>query len=386
MKFGAFYLHQVPRPWDHESEHRYFKDALSQVELLDRVGFDYFWVAEHHFLEEYSHSSAPEIFLAACTQRTQRIRLGHGIVQMPPLINHPARVAERIATLDLISDGRIEFGTGEGACSSELEGFHVPMDEKRAMWLEGVEAVSRMLVEVPFQGYHGKYLNLPIRNVVPKPYQRPHPPLWLACSRHETILNAARLGLGALCFAFVSPEEAAGWARDYYQTLENECEPIAQAINPNIAVMYPFFCDRDAARARQIADENQGFFPYGLAHYWTSTGHEPGKTDLWDEYRNHPREVNLPLGKTACIGTPEQVRDLLRSFEGSGLDQIIFMSQTGKVSHQALCSSYELFAREVMPEFAERERKRAAEKQATVARLTEKLSKRPRRTASATAA
>ncbi len=383
MKFGIFYEHQLPRPWHEGDEHRIYQQALDQVELADRVGIDHAWEVEHHFLEEYSHSSAPEIFLAACTQRTRQIRLGQGIVQMPPLINHPARVAERIATLDLISDGRIEFGTGEGACFSELEGFHVPMDEKRAMWREGLEAVTRLLVEVPFRGYRGKYLDLPVRNLVPKPYQRPHPPLWLACTRQETILTAARLGMGALCFAFGTPEEAAGWARDYYRAFEEECEPIAAAINPNIAVMYPFFCDRDEARARELAGMHQGFFPYGLAHYWTATDHEAGKTDLWDEYRNHPREVNLPLGKTAFIGTPGQVRDLLRSFEGTGLDQLIFMAQGGKIPHDALCGSYELFAREVMPEFAERERKRAVEKQATVARLTEKISKRPRRTSTA---
>src|SRR5579871_6615387 len=382
MKFGAFYLHQVPRPWDLETEHRYFKDTLTQAELLDRVGFDYFWIAEYHFLEEYSHSSAPEIFLAACTQRTSRIRLGHGIVQMPPLINHPARVAERIATLDLVSDGRIEFGTGEGACISELQGFNVAMDEKRAMWREGLEAVTRLLVEVPFTGYRGKYLDIPVRNLVPKPYQRPHPPLWLACTRTETILTAARLGMGALCFAFGTPEEAAGWARDYYRTFEEECEPVTAAINPNIAVMYPFFCDRDEDRARALAEEHQGFFPYGLAHYWTATEHEPGKTDLWDEYRNHPREVNLPLGKTACIGTPAQLREMLRGFEHTGIDQLIFMAQGGKMPHAALCESYELFAREVMPEFAESERQRAAAKQATLARLAEKIAKRPRRTSS----
>lgn len=184
----------------------------------------------------------------------------------------------------------------------------------------------------------------------------------------------------------MSPEEAAGWARDYYRTLEEECEPVAAAINPNIAVLYPFFCDRDEAHARQIATENQGFFPYGLAHYWTLSDHEPGKTDLWDEYRNNPKEVNLPLGKTDCIGTPDQLRELLRGFEGTGLDQIIFMCQGGKMPHQAMCGAYELFAREVMPEFAERERKRAAEKAATVARLTEKLSNRPRRVRASTAA
>lgn len=126
MQFGIFYEHQIPRPWAEGEEHKLFKDALEQVEVADRVGIEYVWEVEHHFLEEYSHSSAPEVFLAACSQRSKNIRLGHGIVLMPPNYNHPARVAERIATLDLISDGRVDWGTGESASRTELEGFNIP--------------------------------------------------------------------------------------------------------------------------------------------------------------------------------------------------------------------------------------------------------------------
>src|SRR6266487_317295 len=134
MRFGIFYEHQLPRPWGEGDEHRLLSDALEQVELADRVGIDYVWEVEHHFLEEYSHSSAPEVFLAAASQRTQRIRLGHGIVQTPPPFNHPARVAERVAMLDLVSHGRVEFGTGESSSQSEMGGFGVDRDEKRAQW------------------------------------------------------------------------------------------------------------------------------------------------------------------------------------------------------------------------------------------------------------
>ena len=126
MNFGIFYEHQIPRPWDAAAEHRIYREALEQVELADRIGIDYAWEVEHHFLEEYSHSSAPEVFLAACSRRThQRIRLGHGIVLMPPEYDHPARVAERIAALDLVSDGRVEFGTGKSASILELGGYRV---------------------------------------------------------------------------------------------------------------------------------------------------------------------------------------------------------------------------------------------------------------------
>src|SRR5207249_7879354 len=132
MKFGIFYEHQLPRPWTEGRELQLFQDALDQVELADRLGIDFAWEVEHHFLEEYSHSSAPEVFLAAASQRSKQIRLGHGIVLMPPGYNHPARIAERIATLDLVSKGRVEFGTGESASRAELEGFGITPEIGRA--------------------------------------------------------------------------------------------------------------------------------------------------------------------------------------------------------------------------------------------------------------
>src|SRR5262245_60064319 len=134
MRFGMFYEHQLPRPWDSDAEHRLFQDALEQVELADKVGLPYVWAVEHHFLEEYSHSSAPEVFLAAASQRSKNIRLGHGILQASPLYNHPARSAERVATLDLVSGGRVEFGSGESATTSELGGFNIPLMEKQDQW------------------------------------------------------------------------------------------------------------------------------------------------------------------------------------------------------------------------------------------------------------
>src|SRR5215510_14058587 len=175
MEFGVFYEHQLPRPWDDDGERRLIHEALEQVELADRLGIEYAWEVEHHFLEEYSHSSAPEVFLAAASQRTKHIRLGHGIVLMPVGFNHPARVAERIATLDLLSDGRVEFGTGESSSEMELGGFGIPRESKRAQWAEALDAVTRMFVETPFAGYDGEYLRMPSRNVVPKPHQAPHP-------------------------------------------------------------------------------------------------------------------------------------------------------------------------------------------------------------------
>ena len=382
MKIGGFYEHQLPRPWTRDSEHQLLKNALEQVELADRSGYDYVWATEHHFLEEYAHSSAPEIFLAACAARTKNVRVGHGIVQMPPYINQPARVAERIATLDLISDGRCDFGTGEGACEVELGGFSVPQEEKRALWLEGLQTAVRMLVEEPFTGFEGKYIKAPSRNVVPKPLQQPHPPLWLACSRRETILLAAKLGIGALTFAFVSPDESRQWVRDYYSTLETECEPVGYAINPQIAMACPFLCDRNEQLVRDMTHEHHGFFMYGLGHYAFFGHHEPGKTNLWESYKNQPVKVKIddPLASASnvqnCVGTPEQIRATLRGFEESGVDQVLFLSQAGKIPHELLMSSIDLFGREVLPAIKERDHQRAREKAALVERLGEKAMKR----------
>jgi alkanesulfonate monooxygenase SsuD/methylene tetrahydromethanopterin reductase-like flavin-dependent oxidoreductase (luciferase family) len=161
MKFGLFYEHQLPRPWDEESEFRLYQEALEQVELADKIGIDYVWEVEHHFLEEYSHSPAPEVFLAACSQRTERIRLGHGIALMPPRYNHPARVAERIAVLDLVSRGRVDWGTGESASALEMEGFGVDPNEKSDMWREATEQAANMLVMRPYPGYSGRYFEMP---------------------------------------------------------------------------------------------------------------------------------------------------------------------------------------------------------------------------------
>ncbi len=158
MRFGVFYELQLPRPWQPGDEQRLFHEALDQVVLADRLGFDYAWEVEHHFLDEYSHSSAPEVFLAAAAARTKKIRVGHGIRQVIPNYNHPARTAEGIATLDIIANGRVDFGIGEGATRLELGGFKIPAREKRAMCLEAAEQVANMMVLEPYPGFEGQYL------------------------------------------------------------------------------------------------------------------------------------------------------------------------------------------------------------------------------------
>jgi alkanesulfonate monooxygenase SsuD/methylene tetrahydromethanopterin reductase-like flavin-dependent oxidoreductase (luciferase family) len=385
VRFGIFYEHQNPRPWEGQrSEHSLLKDALAQVELADRLGFDYVWEVEHHFLEEYSHSSAPEVFLAAAAARTERIRLGHGIVQIPPAVNHPARVAERVATLDLVADGRVDFGTGESSSAAELGGFLVDRTRKRDMWEDAMQAIARMFVEEPFAGWDSEFWSMPPRNVVPKPLQKPHPPLWVACSRRETIQFAARNGIGALSFSFVEPEDAGHWVEEYYALLESdECVPVGFDVNPNVAVVLPMMLHDDEATAIDRGIDGAHFFGYSLAHFYGMGTHVPGQTVVWDEFlanrdeRGFARSIVTPdaaplavkimqhgLGSLrGAIGTPEQVLDLCRRYEAVGVDQVIFVLQAGPNRHEHICESLELFARRVLPEFArdreQRERAKA---------------------------
>jgi alkanesulfonate monooxygenase SsuD/methylene tetrahydromethanopterin reductase-like flavin-dependent oxidoreductase (luciferase family) len=384
VRFGIFYEHQNPRPWEGErSEHQLLKDALEQVEIADRVGIDYVWEVEHHFLEEYSHSSAPEVFLAVASQRTKRIRLGHGIVQLPQAVNHPARVAERIATLDLISDGRVDFGTGESSSAAELGGFMIERQRKREMWEDGIEAISRMFVEEPFAGWDSEFLQMPPRNVIPKPLQKPHPPLWVACSRRETIHLAARHGIGALTFSFVEPEDAGKWVREYYELIASEeCVPAGFAVNPVVTIVLPMMCHRDEATAIERGIDGAHFFGYSLAYYYGFGRHHPGRDVVWDEFerdrgeRGFAREIvtpdAAPLGVQimeqgvgslrGAIGTPQQITELVRRYEAAGVDQVVFVQQAGRNRHEHICESLELFGAEVLPAFADEAEAREREK------------------------
>jgi alkanesulfonate monooxygenase SsuD/methylene tetrahydromethanopterin reductase-like flavin-dependent oxidoreductase (luciferase family) len=378
VKFGVFYEHQVPKPWIGGDERRVFEEALEQAEFLDGVGIHSFWLVEHHFLEEYSHSSAPEIFLAALSQRTKRLRLGHGIMHTPPSINHPARQAERIATLDVVSGGRVEFGTGEGSSAAELDAFGVDPDQKRGAWEEGVRVALRCMTETPFTGFAGEHVSMPPRNVVPKPLQQPHPPVWVACTRRDTIHLAAQHGIGALSFAFFDPEEAKAWVEDYYTTLATEGVAIGDAVNANLACVTGFMCHPDPEEAVRRGAEGSNFLGYSLGHYYVFGRHKPGATDLWADFRERRAEAGFDpeavalaaanqdrlgakvveagtTGLRGALGSPAQVREYFKRYEDCGVDMLILSSAAGRNRHEHIMESYELVAREVLPEFLERD-------------------------------
>jgi alkanesulfonate monooxygenase SsuD/methylene tetrahydromethanopterin reductase-like flavin-dependent oxidoreductase (luciferase family) len=402
MKFDILYHVAVPKPWDDESEHKKIKEAIAQIELADRLGFHTAWAVEHHFLEENSMSSAPEVWLAAAAGRTKNIRIGHGILALPPQFNHPFRSAERIAMLDLISDGRLELGVGESSSDLELKGFGVSRDEKKAIATEALDAVVRMMTEVPFAGYHGKYIDLPQRNVVPKPYQKPHPPLWLACTNRHTIAVAGQRGMGALTFAFADATEAKQHVAEYYAALE-EAVPSGLSVNARVAQTAGLMCCEDEDEALEKGLEGLNFFSYTMGHFYFSGKHRPGRMNLWEEYEGERAKVGVtdkidPVEKDAAsaedninagtanitdslrgaVGTPAQLRELFRGFEDAGIDEMILFPQHGNTKHEDICASMELLAREVMPEFLERDAKRCADKAQRLAPVIERaMARRP---------
>jgi alkanesulfonate monooxygenase SsuD/methylene tetrahydromethanopterin reductase-like flavin-dependent oxidoreductase (luciferase family) len=356
MKFGIFYELQLPRPWAPGDEHRLYQNALDQVELADRLGYDHAWQVEHHFLEEYSHSPSPESFLAAASQRTKNIRLGHGIFQVTT--NHPTRVAERVATLDLLSNGRCEFGMGESASITELEPFGVTMENKREIFEEAVRAIMPMFKDGPSE-HAGKTWNIPLRMVVPKPLQKPHPPLWVACSQLQTLTKAGEWGMGALGFQFVSADAAHAWVHAYYNAFVKRQKKLADyKTNPNIALVSFFMCAKTDEEARARADGDT-FFQFALRFYGQSADRRrpaAGTVNMWEEYEKWKKanpEQHAASLRGGLIGSPDTIRRKLKKFQESNIDQVVLLNQAGKNRHEDICESLELFAKEVMPEFQE---------------------------------
>jgi alkanesulfonate monooxygenase SsuD/methylene tetrahydromethanopterin reductase-like flavin-dependent oxidoreductase (luciferase family) len=349
MRFGIFYEHQLPRPWTDTSELELFQNALEQIELADHLGFDYAWATEHHFLEEYSHSSAPEVFLAAASQRTKRIRLGHGIIQLTT--NQPQRVAERVSTLDLVSNGRVELGMGEGAGPAELHPFNIRVRDKRQRWEEAVRAIIPLFSDSAY-AFQGEYYSFEARNVVPKPLQQPHPPLWVGCSNIQTIEDAGGWGMGALGFNFVSPEAAQAWVHRYYNTYLHRPKRLGSyQPNPNIAVVNGFMCAETDEEALAKAS-GWTFFQFALGYYGRRGVDAPGASDLWREYQVWRKTDKARQALSAgLVGSPQAIRKSLRVLADAHVDQVILLNQAGKTKHEDIMKSLRLFAHEVMPEF-----------------------------------
>jgi alkanesulfonate monooxygenase SsuD/methylene tetrahydromethanopterin reductase-like flavin-dependent oxidoreductase (luciferase family) len=311
------------------------------------------------------------VFLAAASQRTKNVRLVHGIVQMPPKQNHPARVAERIATLDLISDGRVEFGTGEGATVTEIGGFGTKREDKKAAWEEATRECLRMMTETPYPGFEGEHFSMPERNIVPKPLQRPHPPVWVAASRLETVMVGARLGMGAMGVGFETPEEAQERVSRYYELIRNCRFPIGKAINPALAAGGNMMMAKTNEEAMNRGLRGAQFFGFALGFTNGEVHHGrdhlnrefvrrfglEGKENVVTETEpdDETQRTLFRAGRRGnFIGSPDFVRENLRKYEDAHIDIMNFYIQVHERTHEHIMETLELFAKEVMPEFQER--------------------------------
>jgi alkanesulfonate monooxygenase SsuD/methylene tetrahydromethanopterin reductase-like flavin-dependent oxidoreductase (luciferase family) len=374
MKFDLLYELQMPKPHDERSEYRCYHEALAQIELADRLGFDTVWAVEHHFLTEFAHSSAPEVFLAAVAQRTTRIRIGHGVVLLPHKFNHPIRVAERVAALDLLSDGRVEFGTGRSS-QYEQAAFEIDTERSREMWQESLEIIPRMWTEDPFE-HHGRFVDIPPRSIVPKPLQKPHPPIWMAATSPQSWEIAGRNGIGILGLTiFVSVPQLADRVRAYRRALA-EARPVGQFVNDRVGA----FTIVHVAETRAQAIANGGAeaaINYLLYAFRVLGGFaDPSGRGMQREYadlevkstpyrdliaKEYPIIVKMQQG--ACtfedldqedmviVGDVDHCARKVERYRDAGLDHFIALVQADRIPHEQVMRSIELFGTEVMPRF-----------------------------------
>jgi alkanesulfonate monooxygenase SsuD/methylene tetrahydromethanopterin reductase-like flavin-dependent oxidoreductase (luciferase family) len=353
MEFGIFSQMHSP-PWD--DEHSRYHRELEVAEAVDAAGFKYDWSPEHHFLQHYSHQPAPEVFLSWVAARTRRLHVGFAIVNITPPVNHPVRVAERVATMDHLSNGRVEFGTGRGSSSAEWGGFAIPSAaETKPMWRESLEEIPRMWRDEPYE-YEGKYFRTPRRNILPKPYSKPHPPMWLACSSPGTFVEAGELGLGSLCFTFGTPSQIAENVRAYKDAIKRCTRPVGGFVNDNIAVTTNMFCLPDGDEARHLYSQARvGAFTEYFFNWLDSIPRPPGFPKEGPVGRiPDPTPAELKAGLAAGgrqIGSPAEVAEVIRMYEAIGVDQLIYAPLTLTLDQKYVLDSIETFGRDVLPLF-----------------------------------
>jgi alkanesulfonate monooxygenase SsuD/methylene tetrahydromethanopterin reductase-like flavin-dependent oxidoreductase (luciferase family) len=356
VKFSILLEVQVLEP-SPERERRAFHECIAQVELADRLGYHAVWATEHHGLYEFSHSSAPESLLAYAAGRTSKIRLGHGVTLTPQRYNHPIRVAERVATLDILSDGRVNWGSGKGATSIERGAFQVDPSTLQDEWLEALEMIPRMWRSDVFE-WHGRFYDIPPTTIVPKPVQRPHPPIFAACSRPDTSLLAGSLGAGSLNFSSGTDAELGERILAYRGAIAGAARA-GKRTNNHFACTPTCIVLRDDRRACEHGFRGGRFFAECLASYFLGGVRPVGPLDVSrDSFTARALDEamvarNRPGSQLVAInGDPVSARETVSRFQSAGVDELILVMQLGTVPHEIVCESLRTFAEEVMPHFA----------------------------------
>jgi alkanesulfonate monooxygenase SsuD/methylene tetrahydromethanopterin reductase-like flavin-dependent oxidoreductase (luciferase family) len=356
MKFSIFFEMQIADP-TRAKEAQLFVDCVEQAVLADRLGYHCVWEVEHHGLYEYSHSSAPEIFLSFVAARTERIRLGHGVTLLPHRYNHPIRIAERVATLDILSQGRVNWGSGKSSSLVEQQAFENDIATLHEQWLEALEMIPRMWSADVFE-HRGRFFHVPPTQIVPKPVQQPHPPMFAACTKPESAVAVGKLGLGALNFAFGNDEYLTQKVRDYRAAVQ-QAQPIGRRKNDWFACTPAALVLDDDRQACRFGLRGARFFAETLARYYLSGTRPLGRLDVARDFlsdgdladamaqRNAPgTQVAAIVGDAACA------RETVARFADIGVDELILVMQLGTVPHELILQSLRVFAEQVMPHFS----------------------------------
>jgi alkanesulfonate monooxygenase SsuD/methylene tetrahydromethanopterin reductase-like flavin-dependent oxidoreductase (luciferase family) len=366
VKFALFYEIPVARPWDRESELRAYHETIEEAVAGEKYGWDAFWTVEHHFLQEYSHCSNPEVLYGAIAAKTERIRLGYGVRLMPKPYNHPVRSAESVAVLDLISQGRVDFGTGRSSTRLELEGFGVDPHKTREMWAEAIEHIVACWTEDEVE-LHGEHWQMPKRRVQPKPLQDPHPPIYGATSSEDGHRQVGGMGLGLCSFAVgVPPEEVKRKIDVYREAVEACAQPVGKFVNNSAATFTMTCCAPTKEEAWTLARESFEWYPKAgarliasVAEWMAEKQEELGnygyaadmlKTDEGGMLDLLTLEYLADSG--ACVlGTPEECLEMCKRYEEAGVDLLLCLVNPLKIPHDAVMRTIQLMGEEVIPKF-----------------------------------
>ncbi|MFI4918381.1 MAG: LLM class flavin-dependent oxidoreductase [Legionellales bacterium] len=355
MRFSLFYEMQISNPTP-TTEQQLFHDCVEQVTLADEVGFDGIWAVEHHGLREYAHSSAPEIFLAFVAARTKRIKIGHGVTLLPGRYNHPIRIAERIATLDILSEGRVQWGTGKSGTRVEQGAFEIDPEDLDGQWLEALTMIPKMWRDEVFS-WQGKHYNIPPTQIVPKPFQTPHPPVFAASSRPELSVAIGELGLGALNLAIYHDEDLAKGVQKYREAI-SRAKPITGVITNRFCCNPASLVLKDDKKASRYGLGGAQFFLRAMMNYYRTDNRPIGPLHA---PRNLPSDKHVEAFManrntsgsqlSSVIGDPVSARESVQRFVDAGVDELILVMQTGIQPHELIMESIRTMAEEVIPYF-----------------------------------
>jgi alkanesulfonate monooxygenase SsuD/methylene tetrahydromethanopterin reductase-like flavin-dependent oxidoreductase (luciferase family) len=355
VEFGIFVQNYVPkfrRNQDPDAEHTVIMEDLRIVEAADRAGFKYALVPEHHFLDEYSHLSASDVITGYLARSTERIHIVAAIFNPLPALNHPAKVAERVAMLDHISEGRFEFGTGRGAGSHEILAFLPDMDDlshTREMWEDVIAEFPKMWMQEVYEGYKGRYWSLPPRMILPKPWKKPHPPMWYAAGNPTSYEMAAHKGLGVLGFSVGDLKDLERIAGLYKKAIDT-AEPIGAFVNDNICVTTAAFVKETHEEAvRSAVGARTNYFQSQVFRYHDTFPHPEGVPywpELLPEYDPSSVEYMANMGAVIC-GDPNEALAQCRRWESTGADQLVFSAGTAPI--EDTLETIELIGKHVIP-------------------------------------